>query len=373
MFCKNTKILNYLLLATLFILFAFEHSDEDYLNYLSSYESIDTGRGYVLLSYEPSYWLFCIIGNQFNLSFDAARSFVCVIEIIAIGTTIRLFTNNIALVLSLFFLFPAMFDAELFRWLAGMSLIIFAFPYVIRGENKYDYLIYLLLVFLATTLHTSCIFFIVYLLLVVKSKNSLFIIVASVFAVILVTSQTALLYKILELLPINDFLNEKFQKTEQSNLLGLLALALKQSFIFIVGYIAYKKNRKNRFIAEPVLVEKDRFSLKRDKYDKSTMGYILCSKLWSINLISMLLIVLSIYTPQVQRLFHVLFMFNLISIAFLYEHDKKWWTGVVCSFVCSVLLLLIMLNFVSEGTMPVFISHFKEGFLINFMRFLETL
>ena len=136
LFAKNNNFVNFFLIVALYLLFAFEHSDQDYLNYVSSYNSVGTSAVFELLGYEPSFFLFCIIGTNLSLSFGTARAFVCVLEVLAIVTSVKIFTPQIACVISLFLIFPATADAELFRWLAGMCLVIYAFPYLIRYNRN---------------------------------------------------------------------------------------------------------------------------------------------------------------------------------------------------------------------------------------------
>lgn len=364
LFFRNSKLLNGILVFTLFVLFAFERSDEDYQSYLSAYNSVGRGSVFELLGYEPSFFLFCTVGNKYNLSFDFARGIICVIEILAIVSTIRLFTNKISMVLSLFLIFPAMFDTELFRWLAGMCLVIFAFPYLIRGANKYDYIMYGGLVILATSLHTSCIFFLFYLMMILKNEKMIIIIVLTIFLVGVWASQTSLLYTILSVMPINADLMDKFQEQEQSNIFGVLALFLKSVPIFVIGFLAYAKWKNNRPLNTDLI---SNYKIIFSRGEISYMGTLLLSKIFIINIITLLLVMLSIYTPQTQRLFHVVLFFNYIAIVYV-SGQKKWRLGIFCTFVMSILLLLAMLYLSSKGTMPVFLSHFKEGFFVNFFQ-----
>ena len=359
---KNNKASNLLLAITLYILLAFEHSDQDYVNYVQAYDAVGNGSVFELLGYEPSFFLFCTLGNNYGLTFDVARSIVCVIEVLAIISTIRVFSSQVACILALFIIFPATADAELFRWLGGMSLVIFAFPYLIRGESKRDYIIYSVLVVLATTIHTSCIFFMVYNLLYLQDKYKITIIVLAAFIILFATAQTSLLYKILAYLPIQDSLNDKFQMTGQSNIFGLMAITFREFFVFLIGYLSYR--RYKRYTLSLQFID-GRFSFKRKKYTQYQMGWLLCSKLLNINIISTLLVAIAIYTPLVQRLFHVLLFFNTIAamhIAFVSKSNRLKWFA----FICVVLTLMLHL-FNGPQNMEIFMSHFNEGFLVNFI------
>ena len=359
-FSTQNKGVNLLLVLTLYLLFAFEHSDQDYIAYVNSYESVGSGRVFELLGYEPSYFLFCTFGNRLGLSFDAARAIICVFEVLAIYSTIKVFTNKVACVIALFLIFPATADAELFRWLAGMCMVLFAFPYLIRGGSKWDYFVYSGLILLAATLHTSCLFFLLYNLLYINNKKFLSYIIFCASIIIFMTAQTGLLYKIIALFQVNENLDDKFQLTEQSNIFGMMALAIRESFILFLGYYVYFKyigsvnNDTNHSSC---------FSLKRTHYSQQDMSNLLYQKLFSINLISILLIVIAVYTPQVQRLFHVLLFLNCLAAICMYR-DKKTknliGTAALC---CTLTLLFHLLN--GEQNVEIFLSHFKEGFLMN--------
>lgn len=362
LFAKNNRTLNLILAITLYLLFAFERSDQDYLNYLQSYDLVGSGSISEMLRVEPSYFLFCTLGNKYGLTFDAARAIVCVFEVLAIFTTIRVFSTQIACILALFLIFPATADAELFRWLGAMSVVIYALPYLIRGESKRDFLMYSFLVVLATSLHTSCIFFLFYNIIYINDKKLILFIVIAFSTVLLVFSQTSILYKILSYLPIQESLNEKFQETGMSNIFGVIALAFREFFIFFIAYVTGRKYNTNTGSLSFV---DGKFSLKRRKYSQQQMCLLLCDKLWNINIVSLSLIAVSLYTPQVQRLFHVLLFVNTIAAIYvsLKLHNKK---VKLITIACVVITLILHISN-GPNNIAIFMSHFNEGFLVNFI------
>lgn len=359
---KNNKATNLFLAITLYLLLAFEHSEQDYMNYVRAYDAVGAGSVFELLGYEPSFFLFCTLGNHYGLTFDAARAIICVFEVLAIFSTIKVFSSQIACILALFLIFPATADAELFRWLGGMSLVIFAFPYIIRGESNRDYIMYSALVLLATTIHTSCVFFLVYNIMYFQDKKKVLLIVLAAFCILFATAQTFLLYKILAYLPIQDSLNDKFQMTGQSNIFGLMSITLRELFVFLLGYLSYRKYKRSNFSLAFV---DGRPSFKRRKYSQHQMGVLLCDKLWYINIISILLIAVAVYTPQVQRLFHVLLFLNTIAAIYLATNTRK--NALKITTIICVILTLILHLFNGPQNMEIFMSHFNEGFLVNFI------
>lgn len=363
-FLKNTKALNLLLIITLYFLFAFEHSDQDYMQYVKSYASMGDGNFFASLGYEPAFILFCSLGNSYELSFDAARAIVCVFEVCALVSAVKIFSNKIAFVFALFLIFPATADAELFRWLMGMCVIIIALPYLIRGANKRDYIVYGLLITIASLCHTSCIFFFLFYLILIKNKEKMLTIVFVSSAVLIITAQSNLLYKIFPVFYVEESITDKFQETEHSNIFGLAMQTVREFFIIMIGYMVY--HRRKTLIIEESLLNKN-MNLSRTKYGQSVMGKLLCSKIWDLNIVSILLIALATYSPQVQRLFHVLLFYNIISITCVKDKSRKLVFMTLC---CCLMTLVLHLNN-GEQNMEIFLSHFNEGFLVNFLELIE--
>lgn len=357
-FWKNSKLLNLLLIVTLYILFAFEHSDQDYMTYVDVYDSV--GAGNLFWGYEASFILFCNVGNSYGLTFDAARAILCVVEVLALASTVNVFSNKIAFVFALLLIFPAIAVAELFRWLCGMCITIYAFPYLIRSGNIGDYIIYAVLITIASLVHTSCIFFYIFFLLSIRRKKVLLTIVFVTFTILVVTSQMGFLYSFLKILPIDDHIAEKMDASGQSNIWGVISLAIRECFIFLMGYLVYYKQKDIQY-RKPRM--KGLFIFNRFKYGQKSMGELLISKIWDINIISIILIGLAIYTPQVQRLFHVLLFYNIVAVAYMSGY-RKYRNLKFSAFMCCVLTLILHLSNGSQN-IDIAISHFREGFLVN--------
>ncbi len=357
---KNTSVINTLLMLTLFVLFAFEHSDQDYLAYSQSYYEFGIGRN-LLSGYEPAYLMFCLLGNKYNLSFDCARGIICIFEVLAIYTTAKVFTRSIAFVLALFLIYPGIQDAELFRWLAALSTIIFAMPYVIRGKSYRDYCVFLAFVVLATTIHTSSLFFMIYTLLAVKNKKKVYSIMIILFLLLLVSFRLSLFSRFLSMLHISTSLIEKYEGMSGLNIFGVISMMLKNSIIFYLGYVAV---RRYKAVSSNIVIDNNAAkSHIRDKKGGVYMGHLLCEKLMPINALSTLLFVLGLNFPHAQRLFDVLLFINISAIAFLSDYTG-WRRGKRLAFFSIIMLLLINI-FNGSQNMDIFLSHFREGFLVN--------
>ena len=79
------------------------------------------------------------------------------------------------------------------------------------------------------------------------------------------------------------------------------------------------------------------------------------------------MLAIALYSAQGQRLLQVFLFINYLAIAISCERFK---TGIgprlVISVISTILILIWMVFFCSEGATVVFFSHFKTGYLINF-------
>lgn len=140
----------------------------------------------------------------------------------------------------------------------------------------------------------------------------------------------------------------------------MIGLTIRCFFILSLGYFIYIKSY---FIAKKSIKSFGYFSFNRFKYPQYEMSVLLFNKLFSINVISLLLIVIAIYTPQVQRLFHVLLFINYVAVVSLYKESKNKSVLTVAFLCCIMTLLLHLIN--GEQNVAILLSHFKEGFLVN--------
>ena len=348
----KSKLATIGLLLLLYILFAFEKSIGDYEGYLEMFDEIRVGFGRAT-EYEVLYVLSCSAAAKLGMSFDQMRYVFCLVEIILIYSVIRKYTKNTALVLSLFIIFPALLDAELFRFLAGMSLVIYALPYLLQKSKK-GYIIYFIFVVLAALFHTSCWLFLIYFLLAINNRKRLILIV--VVTLLAGTSLSAIdsVFGIMQYLPIREHVVEKYETDSYSNMNGIIFDVFKQLLILslgVVGHMGLKTTKDVVFSKESILTDNAR---------------LLNSSIIDLNIISCLMLIPMYLSTSSQRLVHVIVFFNFIAIAnnSLTKRGKYCW---LYGFLVSVILLVFLLYIEGTGTQYAFISHFTEGFIINFL------
>lgn len=353
LFFHKSKIVGSGLLILLFLLFAFEKSIGDYEEYLLMYDEIGSGVGRAN-EYEILYVLACSTAAKLGLTFDQMRYIFCIAEVLMIYSVIKRYTKNKALVLALFIIYPALLDAELFRFLFGMTLVIYALPYLLQGNRK-GYIIYFVLVGLAALFHTSCWLFLIYYLLLIRNRRRLITIVVVI--LLFGTSLNAIdsFFGIMEYLPIREHVIEKYETDSYSNMTGMLFNIVKQMLIFSLGFIAYWGMKS-----------------KHNSYDFKVLGIsrenalILNSRIVDLNIISCLMLIPMYLSTSSQRMVHIIVLYNFIAIANS-SLTKKGRFTFLYAFLVAAVLLVFLLFIEGTGTQYALISHFTEGFVINFL------
>ena len=362
---KNSKIAAFGLAILLYILFAFEKSTGDYEGYIQMYKEIGSGAGRAL-TYEVLYVLLCRIANSFHMTFDVMRGIICVVELFFIYITIKKYTPNIAMVLALFFIFPATLDAELFRWLLAMCIIIFGIQFILKGRGLKDYLIYTASVIIASLIHTSCWIFLIYLLLIIKDRKKLFRIVTVIFVVGMAFAGTGLFFSLLGHLPIRTFVIEKYQTGNYANWHGMLFAIVKQLIIFLMAVVATGRlTFSHGKICICRIDSEMKQTLSSEKIDTVKIRQLLDERILDLNLVSFLILIPMSYSSSVQRLFHVVVFFNYIALANRCAIEKNNIKHTIYSAITATLLLLSLLFVESNGAVYAFTSHFTDGYFTN--------
>lgn len=365
---KNSKAAAFGLIVLLYILFSFEKSKGDYLGYQEMFNQISYGSGRAL-TYEYLYVLLCRTASSLHMTFDTMRKIVCVFELWFLYSTIRKYTSNVAMVLGLFFIFPATLDAELFRWLLGMCIIIYAIQFLLKERGVMDYLVYAALVVIASLVHTSCWIFMIYLLMAMRDRKKLFRLVSIILAIGVAFAGTGLFFRLLSYLPIRTFVIQKYQTGNYANWHGILFAFIKQVVIFSMAVVA---TGRIKFSGGGLIIKKIDYSAVRtsmkEQSNELDIRKMLDERILDLNLVSFLILIPLFYSSSVQRLTHVVVFFNYIALANRCSIDKNNMSHTIYSASVATLLLLSLLFIESTGAVYAFTSHFTEGYFVNLFR-----
>lgn len=154
----------------MWILFGWNTGNADYFNYQHIYKSIDLYGRYK--GVEFGYEFVCRIAVAIGLSYNGFLVFYSFIGLSLITSTARKYTNNLSFVFVLYFIYPFLLDIVQIRNFMSMAIIIYATRYLV-ADTKKDYIKYIIFVILASTFHVSAFFYMIFLLVRIKSRKKL--------------------------------------------------------------------------------------------------------------------------------------------------------------------------------------------------------
>lgn len=152
-------------LVMIFLVFAFNGGSADYDAYKTIYYneaplSFFSGNKEVEIGYQILCRLF---RNVLGFSFETFWITITGISVIGFYKIVKRYTKNTAFVLSLFAIFPMLISAVQFRqWLSGV-IVLYGVRYLESAEKK-GVVKYVSLCLLATTIHMSSIFYLLFIL-----------------------------------------------------------------------------------------------------------------------------------------------------------------------------------------------------------------
>lgn len=171
---RNSKVLFFLLLFLMWLLMWGNTTSSDRISYIIMYNQI---KGVTSsLPVEMGYQKMMLFMKALGVQFQVFLAFFSGIAYILITKTVFRYSKNPALVLTFYFLFPFLLDAEQVRSFLGMSLVLYAIKYLEKIDKK-NICLYCLFCLLATTLQYSCVIFLVFLF-VKFGKRTLVIVVS---------------------------------------------------------------------------------------------------------------------------------------------------------------------------------------------------
>ena len=337
----KAKLSIVVMLLLIFMFFAFEDGPVDHKAYIEMYNQIGTNGS---IGYEPLYEWLCRLGNRMSLKFDEFRIIVIVFELCLLIITIRKFTTSVAFVLTLYFIFSASVDAELFRQLLANTIVMFSLIFLFDKNKVANFLIYIGLVAVAALIHSSCWFFLAFLLVKIKKKRILAIIVLSITIAFLFLSMTNLFFVILSKLPIRLEIISKYQIGDYTNIKGNIYNFCKILLINLFGIIFYLYIKKRKKI----------FSFRAEQDG-------LMENIISFNLISFLCLIPLFYSSSAQRILHVVIFANYLLVANAYAKKKKSFGIKFLSVGFATSFLLMLLFIESTGAVEALVSHFVQN------------
>lgn len=158
---KKSKFISILIFILVIVLFGWNCDNPDNENYIIKY---DLNNDSVCPGAEIGFHLICYIANCFHLSFQQFRIVLGLFCYILFFRTIHCYSKYPGLVSSVYLLFFFFIDVTQIRNFLSFTIVLFAFTRYIREDSGVkDILLYSLFILIATTIHLSSIFFILFI------------------------------------------------------------------------------------------------------------------------------------------------------------------------------------------------------------------
>lgn len=170
---RNSKTIYTIEFVWMWILLSFCNNTNrpDFMNYLHGYNRYSSGNDIVVKNSEVGYKVLCKLLNELGLNFNQALMVMIFIVLFLLSISIKKYTESIAMVSSLFMLYPLFMHGIQVRNAIAMSIIVFGFRYLFE-EKKTSLIKYGVCVIVAVLFHsTAIIYFLLILTKLINKKN----------------------------------------------------------------------------------------------------------------------------------------------------------------------------------------------------------
>ncbi len=243
---KN-KIAEVLLFPTLFMICYCSKTIPDMDNYSSFYNDIGSGNLNSFLGYG---WLWlCILGNKIGINYYIFKSILYVVACFFVYITIGKFVKKRrSLVFGIYLVFPGLLDLVQIRFFLASSILLYAVVCMITNFNKKTFLFYIMLLTIASLIHMSCLFYLVFLFLPLFKKFKLkglfisFIFLAVLFLILSRFIDDILIF----ILPVSQ--QSRIRAYFNGDFISFPAIIVYGSLFilqFLLSFAIYKKTKKD--------------------------------------------------------------------------------------------------------------------------------
>lgn len=144
----------------------------DFSSYQGIYYAISkdqlyqTGYGWYLLN---------AIGRNFGLTYIQFKTILVVVDLILLFVTIKYFVGrNLNYIWGLYLLYPSLINVTQIRFAFAMSLVLVGLIFLFK-KKLWGTIVYMLIVFIAMTIHTGTAYYLLFLLIpIIEKKEQLF-------------------------------------------------------------------------------------------------------------------------------------------------------------------------------------------------------
>ena len=222
-FYRKSKVVEFLLLIFMWCFYALNTYSGDYISYEYVYSLIGSGSKWIY--FEPGFTLIMVLCKTIGLSFTGFRIVLATVFVLFLQKTIKRYTNNVALVLAIYMIFPFMYFASVLRGGVAGLIIVYSMSYLQTDETK-GVVKYIIGVLVATLFHTSSIFFLVFILSRGEIKKNTIIKATSISIILAFLFRNSYLFSFMSIFTSNSkvlqWLNGEGNATSSLNFTGKL-------------------------------------------------------------------------------------------------------------------------------------------------------
>lgn len=302
MFCKKSKWYNFLIIIFIATITYLGENVADLENYQRAYNHIANGNFYNDLGI--GWYYLCQFSAKLNLTYIQFKTILVVISIILINNSISFFMQskyNKPIIWVSYLIFPLLLDCIQIRFFIAEAIVLFAMRYLISNK-KIDIIKYILFVLMASTIHSSVLIYLIFLLYKVlgRYESKYIAIMAVIMILFLVFKQNII--KLCSLFINEQRINRYFYSTDA---LGIKGIIIYVCIILVFCYISKMILKKVKSI---------------DLNNEQIKFYEFNNKL---NILISIVLVFSIFDPNFFRLQRIMWVLLYISVAKLLNNEVK--------------------------------------------------
>ena len=327
---KKSKLVFAISFVFLFVLFigygnVGYQTHHDLSIYIDVYNNSDETR-----SMEIGYHLLMLVGRFFDLDFFTFKAVVTVLSFGLIIYSVLLYTRNFHLFLAMYAMFSLINDTERFRNFIAIAIVFYAVTNWLFIEKKHNKIIYIFLILIASTFHTSMLFYLI-LLIVGNRQNvkvvNLVLMFTTVACLILFMNDNKIPFTQYIIDHVNNAKLIRYLKNSGTNF-GFLMPVVLHSYKFLLVYITRRIVLSGRITQIPS--EKDMIFI--------NSAYTVNKILFTVFPLAMLQLIFS-------RLFYGFLIIDYVYFSIIFTYIKTD-TKVKALYLTAVSLVPLMWTFV---------------------------
>ncbi|RWZ42787.1 EpsG family protein [Lactiplantibacillus plantarum] len=168
------RIYTLVILTLEWLIIGFSYQNNDFDTYQLMYNTVNNLGIHTYTGLEIGQRFLYKLGGDFGLTYYQFVGFYTLVAIVILWAGLRKITNNVGLTLTIYFIFPFIYDVTQVRNFFALCLMVFAFHFLLNDGFKRSILPYCSIILLAGLIHSISFFYIIFLLTKIKKIRSIY-------------------------------------------------------------------------------------------------------------------------------------------------------------------------------------------------------